>query len=480
MDVLHTDSELWGSKYCELINLIDLFTNKSYFLSIDIKNACDTINKKSEIPKANYEHPTEIRTTILTRETALENYSLGIHNQINNELETVFENLLERSASLLNSAANLDEYSTSNTLGIKEAYADRSNMTGMELRAKSTLKFYDFLPGHRNPGFYIKGMETVYFDTDQSELYVKAFGDLFQKDYNLLAKSWQQAGYSDSLPSIEEYTNNLLHQGQFDPIVTDEGWKVVRRAILDATIVVPIIETVSGKDIITGYELTSSERLGQGLTAAVGVFSLGLGIYGLAAKTGIGVLSTKEIVLYMAGNILIDMGVAGFTSASGQLLEEVLPPEVARLVAAGMGFAMAWKLNKWYDGQWDEYLAAKSSYLEHPVLNGDRVGSGTKVDTVKPITIRDPETGREIIISEFPNTPMSHGFPDIFDNASIYSTEFDLVGGDDVVRKLYQLEANYNSVDGIFEWIVDANGDITHRRFIAGGKITGKPNQIVK
>ena len=37
-----------------------------------------------------------------------------------------------------------------------------------------------------------------------------------------------------------------------------------------------------------------------------------------------------------------------------------------------------------------------------------------------------------------------------------------------------------NGGKGVFEWIVDPNGDMSHRRFIENGVITGKPNQIPK
>lgn len=45
-------------------------------------------------------------------------------------------------------------------------------------------------------------------------------------------------------------------------------------------------------------------------------------------------------------------------------------------------------------------------------------------------------------------------------------------------RQLYQIEGSLNGKKGIFEWIIDpdATKGVTHRRFIEGVGITGKPN----
>lgn len=57
---------------------------------------------------------------------------------------------------------------------------------------------------------------------------------------------------------------------------------------------------------------------------------------------------------------------------------------------------------------------------------------------------------------------------------------FTIRGGDGVQRQLLQTVGAANGRDGIFEFILDASRGVTHQRFIAGGRITGVPNQRVK
>ena len=77
-----------------------------------------------------------------------------------------------------------------------------------------------------------------------------------------------------------------------------------------------------------------------------------------------------------------------------------------------------------------------------------------------------------------------HGFNDIINNYAGDAAKFDIPTkgpGSKVVRtsELRQIQGSNNGADGVFEWIVD-QGNVTHRRFIPGGTVTGLPNQIPK
>ncbi|WP_170958365.1 hypothetical protein [Bacillus pseudomycoides] len=81
---------------------------------------------------------------------------------------------------------------------------------------------------------------------------------------------------------------------------------------------------------------------------------------------------------------------------------------------------------------------------------------------------------------EFPQIPKEHGFPDVIDNYSRFSQRFLFKGGEGIERDLFQVEGFYNGKSGVFEWIIEPNGAMSHRRFITDGVINGIPNQIPK
>jgi len=71
----------------------------------------------------------------------------------------------------------------------------------------------------------------------------------------------------------------------------------------------------------------------------------------------------------------------------------------------------------------------------------------------------------------------NHYFSDIIDNNTNSAAKWSIRGGDGVYRSLYQIKGTLRGAPGIFEWMVETNGILTHRVFIPNGKITGIPNK---
>ena len=55
---------------------------------------------------------------------------------------------------------------------------------------------------------------------------------------------------------------------------------------------------------------------------------------------------------------------------------------------------------------------------------------------------------------------------------------FSIRGGDGKSYNLTQMEGAVDGKPGVFEWLVNSKGELTHQRFIINGKITGIPNQV--
>ncbi len=98
-----------------------------------------------------------------------------------------------------------------------------------------------------------------------------------------------------------------------------------------------------------------------------------------------------------------------------------------------------------------------------PHLNSINTAKKTSTAAYKSLNVKDS----------------NHFFTNIVDNYASYASKYKIKGGDGIIRTLYQIEGSLKNKSGIFEWIV-YDGEMSHRRFIPKGKITGKPNQIIK
>jgi filamentous hemagglutinin len=99
--------------------------------------------------------------------------------------------------------------------------------------------------------------------------------------------------------------------------------------------------------------------------------------------------------------------------------------------------------------------------------------------------ISSPEAANTIVNAERTGTAASKS--DASHRSASYLTQeelsagktFTITGGDGVQRTLLQTEGGLNGTMGIYEYIIDTNGAVSHQRFISNGVINGIPNQVV-
>lgn len=102
-----------------------------------------------------------------------------------------------------------------------------------------------------------------------------------------------------------------------------------------------------------------------------------------------------------------------------------------------------------------QYEKLKSQYVADEIYNAERIGSALK---------DDPSHRAASYLSK-----------EQLANGRTYS----FTGGDGKSYTLLQTKGQLDGVDGIFEYITNDAGQVTHQRFIEGGRYTGFPNQVV-
>ena len=235
------------------------------------------------------------------------------------------------------SRIRMEDYSTENTLGLKRHYKIHDAYGQiMEYDAQAvSLTMKDFLgltslndnAGHGD----LIGMPKEFSD----------FTNLFAVEYDKIKDNLKDETGKEV--TLEEYLTYLNTKGEFDNKM-DKPLQELISAILDVTIIKPLIEMCTGYDMITGEDLTDFERGLKGVFAVVDVVTLFVGI----KASGVAKLFSREALETGGRIIATDLISNGTAYAVGKMGEELgLPLPITLMLSLGAGVTVSLAAGKY-------------------------------------------------------------------------------------------------------------------------------------
>ena len=235
------------------------------------------------------------------------------------------------------SRIRMEDYSTENTLGLKRHYKIHDAYGQiMEYDAQAvSLTMKDFLgltslndnAGHGD----LIGMPKEFSD----------FTNLFAVEYDKIKDNLKDETGKEV--TLEEYLTYLNTKGEFDNKM-DKPLQELISAILDVTIIKPLIEMCTGYDMITGEDLTDFERGLKGVFAVVDVVTLFVGI----KASGVAKLFSREALGTGGRIIATDLISNGTAYAVGKMGEELgLPLPITLMLSLGAGLTVSLTAGKY-------------------------------------------------------------------------------------------------------------------------------------
>lgn len=242
---------------------------------------------------------------------ALLDYAKDLQCFVLSLLDTPFkDNLTDNAVDKINDI-DINSYSTENTLDIKQRGFYNRGTKDFNYTSIGSVRFQDFIVGN---AAYVVPDEFKGFTTQFSNYYENVKTNL--------------NGLSE-----EEFLYGLLNKD-----TPEMELKKFVSAVLDITIIKPLIETFTGEDLITGKELSSMERGIKFAGAVVGIITLG--------SSGILKMPLDQAAQQLGRTLLIDVAATSASYATGIICEELdLPVGLTIILCIAAGTAVSITLN---------------------------------------------------------------------------------------------------------------------------------------
>ena len=175
------------------------------------------------------------------------------------------------------------------------------------------------------------------------------------------------------------------------------------------------------------------------------------------------------------------LGVFAVIHKAGEALPDGLASVVAKLdnLAAGKPPSPA---------ELEPFRNAASAKLQEDIQRANLTLGGAKAtDSASNVALFERQragyAAQEIrnaqpVGSALQDDPLHRAPSYVIDQIPAKGRLFTIRGGDGKSYNLTQMEGAVDGKSGIFEWLVNSKGELTHQRFIPAGRITGTPNQV--
>ena len=263
---------------------------------------CDSKLAGAEMSGCGYDSQRDAINTMTENMRQLSLYAASAHNRVSENLDKPLYEHFKKNATETITAIKLSEITTDNTFGLSE-YVEikRQGQYFRHKNVKDTLTMEDFLGIQEITAEdgtpILENAETVW-----------EFASLFRKDYDtMLVKDM----------SLEEYLEWYSASGD----ASHKGYHPVSdmiSGIVDIIIFKPMIECITGKDLITGEHLTETEVEWKQAGMLIDLITLGMGSKALA-----GAKTFKEVLKISGKTLTVDALSAAAAYGTAYIGEEL-------------------------------------------------------------------------------------------------------------------------------------------------------------
>ena len=259
-------------------------------------------------------------------------YSSNIGTRALELIDKPLKDDLEKNALAILDKINIESYTTANTVGLKTI-----SQTGLQKKV-SSLNISSFI-GIR--GYSGAPKEFTKFTQEYARQYENRKADL------------KKINGKDM--TLEEYRYSLV--GRNTP--GQEG-KELLSAILDITVIKPLHDAYTGKDWVTGRELSGTERGVQGVSAVVSLITLG--------TSGLFEMGSKDALKHVARTYAVEAASSAATYTTAAICQDMdIPGSLTIMLSLAAGSTTSIYLN----GIEYRYVGREMKVPTEPLRPGD-------------------------------------------------------------------------------------------------------------